>query len=148
MSTPVRAVTSTVVNVGDSTKASHYNNLRIDFILALTEYDYGDTVDLPATPDLGQRFMDKEADILYACFDAGTWQAIASDVVSVTSTGVINSGNEQIIGSFRVDQAIALGGGSTPTFGTIGGSGPQTVAQNEWLEVSTQNGVRWIPLWA
>jgi len=48
----------------------------------------------------------------------------------------------------RFDGAVALGGGAAPTLGTIGGTGPATAAQNEWLPVATQNGQRFIPLWA
>jgi hypothetical protein len=48
----------------------------------------------------------------------------------------------------RVDGAVALGGGSAPTLGTIGGSGPTTAAQNEWIEIHTQNGKRFVPAWA
>jgi hypothetical protein len=42
----------------------------------------------------------------------------------------------------------ALGGGAAPTFGTIGGTGPTTAAQQDWLKI-TFNGTntRWIPLW-
>lgn len=48
----------------------------------------------------------------------------------------------------RVDAAVALGGGAAPTLGTIGGSGPAASAQNEWLEIHTQNGKRFVPVWA
>jgi hypothetical protein len=48
----------------------------------------------------------------------------------------------------RVDAAVALGGGGAPTFGTIGGTGPAAAAQNEWIEIHTQNGKRFVPAWA
>lgn len=48
----------------------------------------------------------------------------------------------------RMDAAVALGGGASATLGTIGGSGPTTAAQNEWLELHTQNGKRFVPCWA
>ena len=51
-------------------------------------------------------------------------------------------------GPVRIDSAFSLGGGSTPTLGTIGGSGPASAAQNEWIEIHTQNGKRFIPVWA
>lgn len=51
-------------------------------------------------------------------------------------------------GRVRIDDAIALGGGVAPTLGTIGGSGPSVAAQNEWLRIETQNGIRFIPVWA
>lgn len=50
-------------------------------------------------------------------------------------------------GRIRIDQGVALGGGAAPTLGTIGGSGPATAAQNQWLEI-TINGTRnWVPCW-
>ena len=51
-------------------------------------------------------------------------------------------------GNVRLDTAVALGGGAAPTLGTIGGSGPATAAQNEWIRIDTQNGVRVVPAWA
>jgi len=51
-------------------------------------------------------------------------------------------------GVVRIDQGVALGGGVVPTLGTIGGSGPTAAAQNEWIQIDTQNGVRFVPAWA
>lgn len=51
-------------------------------------------------------------------------------------------------GIVRIDGAVALGGGAAPTLGTIGGAGPAAAAQNEWLRIDTQNGVRFVPVWA
>jgi len=51
-------------------------------------------------------------------------------------------------GGVRLDTAVALGGGAAPTFGTIGGTGPAAAAQNEWIRIDTQNGVRFVPAWA
>lgn len=43
---------------------------------------------------------------------------------------------------------IALGGGAGPTFGTIGGSGPATAAQNSWMRVLDSTGAAfWVPAW-
>lgn len=43
---------------------------------------------------------------------------------------------------------VALGGGSTATLGTIGGSGPATVTQNAWMRVINSAGVAfWVPAW-
>lgn len=43
---------------------------------------------------------------------------------------------------------IALGGGATPTFGTIGGTGPTAAAQNTWMRVLDANGESfWVPAW-
>ena len=42
---------------------------------------------------------------------------------------------------------VALGGGAAPTFGTIGGSGPATAAQNSWLKVKINGTDSFIPIW-
>lgn len=43
---------------------------------------------------------------------------------------------------------VALGGGAAPTFGTIGGSGPATAAQNTWMRVIDSTGAAfWVPAW-
>lgn len=43
---------------------------------------------------------------------------------------------------------VALGGGAAPTFGTIGGSGPTTAAQNSWMRVIDSAGNPfWVPVW-
>lgn len=48
----------------------------------------------------------------------------------------------------RIDGAIALGAGGAATLGNTGGSGPATTTQNEWVEIWTQNGKRFVPAWA
>jgi hypothetical protein len=50
-------------------------------------------------------------------------------------------------GGVRIDDGIPLGGGSTPTLGTIGGTGPATAAQNQWLRVYIGTGAFFIPVW-
>lgn len=43
---------------------------------------------------------------------------------------------------------VALGGGSAPTLGTIGGSGPATAGQNSWLRMIDSTGAAfWVPAW-
>jgi len=43
---------------------------------------------------------------------------------------------------------VALGGGAAPTFGTIGGTGPATAAQNTWMRWRDTSGVLfWVPAW-
>lgn len=43
---------------------------------------------------------------------------------------------------------VALGGGSAPTLGTIGGSGPATAAQNSWMRVLDSTGAAFfVPAW-
>lgn len=52
-------------------------------------------------------------------------------------TGVVNFGNS----------VVANGGGAAPTFGTIGGSGPATAAQNSWMKVKIGGTATYIPVW-
>lgn len=43
---------------------------------------------------------------------------------------------------------VALGGGSAPTLGTIGGSGPAVAAQNSWARMIDSTGAAcWVPVW-
>lgn len=43
---------------------------------------------------------------------------------------------------------VALGGGSAATLGTIGGSGPVSLAQNTWLQALDSTGATiWLPVW-
>jgi hypothetical protein len=43
---------------------------------------------------------------------------------------------------------VPLGGGVAPTFGTIGGTGPATAAQNTWMRVIDSTGVAFfVPVW-
>lgn len=43
---------------------------------------------------------------------------------------------------------VTLGGGATPTLGTIGGSGPASAAQNSWLLLKDSTGASfWVPAW-
>jgi hypothetical protein len=43
---------------------------------------------------------------------------------------------------------VSLGGGSAPTFGTIGGSGPATAGQNSWVRLLDSTGAAfWVPAW-
>lgn len=42
---------------------------------------------------------------------------------------------------------VALGGGAAPTFGTIGGSGPGTAAQNSWLKININGTASFVPVW-
>lgn len=52
-------------------------------------------------------------------------------------------------GDIRWNKAlVALGGGAAPTFGTIGGTGPATAAQNSWMRVLDSAGAAfWVPVW-
>lgn len=51
-------------------------------------------------------------------------------------------------GDVRHDNiGVALGGGATPTLGTIGGSGPATAAQNKWARLNIDGTNYFIPVW-
>lgn len=41
----------------------------------------------------------------------------------------------------------AEGTGSTATLGKIGGSGPTTAAQFQWIKVSVNGTIGWVPEW-
>lgn len=43
--------------------------------------------------------------------------------------------------------SVALGGGSSATLGTIGGSGPTTAGQDKWLEIKIAGTTHWVPAW-
>ncbi len=44
-------------------------------------------------------------------------------------------------------ELVALGGGSTATLGTVGGSGPTTAAQAQWMELDINGTTVWVPVW-
>lgn len=88
MATPVRTLSSAEVNTGDPTRESHYDNLRADMVVSLTERDYGATAAKPATPSVSQQWMDTTLDVFYTSFDGSTWDAIASSVVTVDEGGI------------------------------------------------------------
>lgn len=79
---------------------------------------------------------------------AGTTTAAGLRIAAAPTGGSANYSLWVDAGITRLDSAVALGGGSAATLGTIGGSGPATAAQNEWIEIHTQNGQRWVPAWA
>lgn len=68
-----------------------------------------------------------------------TWglQVAGGDVMTFITGGLIN---------FAL-APIALGGGAAPTFGTIGGSGPATAAQNSWMKIRIGGIDTFIPVW-
>lgn len=51
-------------------------------------------------------------------------------------------------GDVRHDNiGVALGGGSTATLGTIGGSGPASAAQNKWMRLNIDGSNVFVPVW-
>lgn len=101
--------------------------------------------------------------VLYSIAQAGGANgAITGLLVNGTETTLVGTHtlcDFQVGGTskFKVDNSglesfglakIALGGGSAPTFGTIGGSGPAVAAQNSWVK-TIRNGVTlYLPAWA
>lgn len=51
------------------------------------------------------------------------------------------------LGTLQVDDNYALGGGASATLGTIGGSGPSTAAQAQWLKITIDGTDHWVPVW-
>jgi hypothetical protein len=50
-------------------------------------------------------------------------------------------------GITRLDDGVALGGGSSATLGTVGGSGPASVGQAQWLRININGTDHWVPAW-
>ena len=73
---------------------------------------------------------------------------IESDYEKLT---MIGQQQAEKIGTVRHGLGVALGGGSAPTLGTIGGSGPTVATQNKWVEIHIdESGTLvsyWIPVW-
>ena len=88
MATPVRTLSSSGVATGNPTRESHYDNLRDDMLIALTEADYGATAAIPGSPTVGQLWMDTTLDVYYMSFDGVAFDAIASSVVTVDEGGI------------------------------------------------------------
>ncbi len=60
----------------------------------------------------------------------------------------VTAGLSRFDGRVDINRPIALGGGATATLGTIGGSGPTTAAQQEWVEIDVNGNARWMAVWA
>lgn len=69
--------------------------------------------------------------------------------ITIASQGTGSVNLSPGTGDIRWNKAlVALGAGAAPTFGTIGGSGPATAAQNTWLRVLDSTGTAcWLPVW-
>jgi len=59
----------------------------------------------------------------------------------------VENGLARFDGGVDINDGVALGGGATPTLGTIGGSGPTTAAQAQWLQIDIGGTTHWIPVW-
>ena len=94
-------------------------------------------------------------------FSPPTIAFVGSSTVTQAMNVVIDGGpaagtNATITDSFALavngriitDQGVALGGGSTATLGTVGGSGPSATAQARWLQVdTTAGGTGFLAVW-
>lgn len=61
---------------------------------------------------------------------------------------VISASPSPVAGTVSLTGVVnALGGGATPTFGTIGGSGPTSAAQQSWWRINDGTASRWVPIW-
>lgn len=94
-------------------------------------------------------------DTLAVASNWGTAGAVAINrpycLVGGTSAGVkyaidSSTGKAEFL-KLRVDDAVALGGGAAPTLGTIGGSGPGTQAQAQWLVIDIGGTPHFVPVW-
>jgi hypothetical protein len=77
-----------------------------------------------------------------------TRDAAASGAVIEINNAGSGYGIDVLSGQVRIQTAVALGGGAGATLGTIGGTGPAAAGQNEWMRIDTQNGTRWVAVWA
>jgi hypothetical protein len=85
---------------------------------------------------------------------SGPYNGTAGTVTIAATAGAGGDTNINIrltpLGSGVIDihyPTTALGGGSSATLGTIGGSGPTTAAQNSWVSVLVNGVAGWLPLW-
>lgn len=63
-------------------------------------------------------------------------------------TGAIRVGGLSTFDGFvDLNKPVALGGGAVPTLGTIGGSGPTTAAQAQWVQIDVNGVAHWIAAW-
>lgn len=88
MATPVRTLSSADVSTGNPTRESHYDNLRADMMIALTEVDYGTTLQTPSPVTAGQIYWDTDLDVFGFSFDGLAFAGIGSSNVVVNNEGI------------------------------------------------------------
>lgn len=59
----------------------------------------------------------------------------------------VTAGRSRFDGIVDINNGVALGGGAAATLGTIGGSGPTTAAQAQWVQIEINGVNHWIPAW-
>lgn len=68
--------------------------------------------------------------------------------ISGSPTGATNNYSIWVQnGTIRYDDNAPLGGGASPTLGTIGGTGPTAAAQWQWLKVTIDGTPAFLPVW-
>ncbi len=132
-----------------------------------TYFDYAGVLGFREAPGSGEKMRLTAAGILAVGTTVVTGVNGGDIVVArgneLYSVNVAGSGTVRLIGLDASDRVVlagggnailwgralvALGGGSAPTFGTIGGSGPATAAQNTWMPVTDSAGnAFWVPVW-
>lgn len=80
--------------------------------------------------------------------DTGLSRTAAGVVAVGNGTANDTSGTVKAAAFQTMTALVSLGGGSAPTLGTIGGSGPATAAQNSWVRMVDSTGAAfWVPVW-
>lgn len=131
-------------NSGDFQLVRLNTNDKTEFGVSGNDIAIATTLQLGPTPATTGRIRLTNADLIYArnaanSANKGVIGLNASDQVEISTDG-------QDIKWGRA--LIALGGGAAPTFGTIGGSGPATAAQNTWMKVIDSSGAAfYVPAW-
>lgn len=76
------------------------------------------------------------------------FDAVLSQLHVCDNQGVLRLGVDVATGKILTSQTPdTLGGGAAPTFGTIGGTGPATAAQDSWVKINLAGTDYWMPLW-
>lgn len=78
-------------------------------------------------------------------FDAGGAGAGRFDFTCATF--FVSGGRAQFDSIVDLNMPVALGGGAAATLGTIGGSGPTTAAQAQWVQIEVNGVNHWIAAW-
>lgn len=163
MATPERSVSSSDVGVGDATKADHYNNLRADMLIALTELDKGTKVNRPSSNlQVSQMYYATDEDIVYIS-DGSGWRQLfptpfavyininnivggttvyqnfgGADAVSSSESGVAGRSPIAVrLSDMRVDSSNGPGGGQTVDF-TVRKEGSDTSLTVQLTGAETQ----------
>lgn len=100
------------------------------------------TIAVPSAFAFNARNHANSADVLVLATDT-------NDVVILGGTNAGGISLQPASGDIKWGKAlVAVGGGATATFGTIGGSGPATAGQDSWMRHLDSTGAAcWVPVW-